>query len=54
MRKGKAPTRKQKLLLDYYGLNPADWLVAKNTSKEMTVVHRHTDTARTLPKEDIK
>lgn len=54
MRKGKAPTRKQKILLEYYGLNPADWLVAKHTSTEMTVVHRHTDTARTLPKEDIK
>ena len=54
MRKGKAPTRKQKILLDYYGLNPADWLVAKNTSTEMTVVHRRTDTARTLPKEIAK
>ena len=51
MRKGKAPTRKQKILLEYYGLNPADWLVAKNTSNEMTVVHRYTNTTRMLPKE---
>lgn len=54
MRKGKSPTRAQKELLSYYGLNPADWLVAKSTSKEMTVVHRHTNTTRTLPKEEIK
>lgn len=51
MRKGKSPTRAQKILLGYYGLNPADWLVVKNTSNEMTVVHRHTNMARTLPKE---
>lgn len=54
MRKGKSPTRAQKELLSYYGLNPADWLVAKNTSNEMTVVHRHTNTARILPKEVTK
>ena len=52
MRKGKKPTREQKILLDYYGLNPADCLIAKNTSSAITVVHRHTDTARTLPKEN--
>ena len=54
MRKGKAPTRKQKILLDYYGLNPADWLVAKDTNTEMTIAHRHTETIRKIPKEKTK
>lgn len=54
MRKGKAPTRAQEILLSYYGLNPADWLVAKDTSTEMTVVHRHMNATRTLPKGAVK
>ena len=51
MKHGKAPTKAQKIFLSSYGYNPEDWLIVKNTDKEMTIVHRHTETIRKIPKE---
>lgn len=51
MKHGKSPTKAQKITLAAYGLNLADWLVVKNTDKEMTITHRHTGTIRKIPKE---
>lgn len=51
MKHGKSPTKAQKILLRSYRLDPANWLVVKNTDKEMTITNRHTGTIRKIPKE---
>ncbi len=51
MKRGKNPTRQQKILIRYYRLNPENWLVISNQSNELQIRHRHTDTVRVLPKE---
>ncbi len=51
MKHGKTPTKAQKIFLRAYGFDPANWLIFKNTDKEMTIVHRHTETIRKIPKE---
>ena len=50
--RGKKPTRKQKILIRYYRLNPDNWLVIRNTDRELHIIHRHTDNIRVLPKRD--
>ena len=40
MKNGKRPTLAQKKLLQAQGLVPENWLVVKDTPKEMTVVSR--------------
>ena len=51
MKNGKKPTYEQRKLLKEWGLNTYDWLVVKDTSTEMVVVHRYSDqTTRTIPK----
>lgn len=52
MKHGRKPTREQRKLLAKYNLNAADWLVTKDTSTELVIVHRYSDsTVRVLPKE---
>lgn len=50
MKHGKAPTKAQKILLRSFRLDPANWLIIKNTSDEMVISHRHTGTIRKIPK----
>lgn len=50
MKNGKRPTKAQKNLLRYSGLTPDDWLISKNTSTEMIIVHRFTGCTRIIPK----
>lgn len=50
MKHGKNPTVNQKKLIASWGLNCKEWLVSKDTSTELVVVHRHTDTVRTIEK----
>ena len=51
MKHGKNPTREQKKLLVKWKLDPAMWLVVKDTSREMVLVHRHADkTTKIIPK----
>ena len=50
MKHGKNPTVKQRLILKSYRLNPDNWLVCKNTDKEMVIEHRHTGVNRTITK----
>jgi len=50
MKNGKNPTRAQKELLNYYRLNPNNWFVVKQSHETMQVVHRHTNTLKTLKK----
>lgn len=51
MKNGKKPTKSQKIFLKEKGLNPDEWLIYKNTSTEMQLVHRYASTTRTVTKE---
>lgn len=46
MKHGKKPTMQQKKLLEAKRMNPADWLVCKDTPEEMWVEHRHFPSVR--------
>jgi hypothetical protein len=43
MKHGKKPTREQKKLIQKWGLDPAVWLVTKDTPERMELVHRYSD-----------
>ena len=48
---GKKPTRDQRKLMEKWKLNPADWLVTKDTPEEMWLVNRWSESAvRVIPK----
>ena len=52
MKHGIKPTREQRKLLARWNLDPAVWLVTKDTPDRMELVHRFSDkTTRILPKE---
>lgn len=44
MKNGKRPTVAQKKFMTSWKLNPADWLVVKDTPDEMVLVHRYCST----------
>lgn len=51
MKHGKNPTREQMKLIQKWGLDPAAWLVVKDTPDRMELVHRYSDrTTRTIHK----
>lgn len=51
MKHGKKPTYEQRKLIQQWKLDAHDWLVVKDTTEEMVLVHRHSDkTTRTIPK----
>lgn len=50
MKNGKRPTREQRKLMERWRLNSDSWLVVKDTPEAMTVVHRHADQTRVIPK----
>ena len=53
MKHGKNPTRSQKKFLQQWKLKPEDWLVVKDTSEQMELVHRYSDkTKRIIPKDN--
>lgn len=39
----KKPTREQKKLIQKRRLNPADWMVERDTTEKLVLVHRHFD-----------
>lgn len=50
MRRGKKPTRKQKIRLGQAGLSPENWLAVKQKQNgELVILHKHTDTIRVVP-----
>ena len=50
LRRGKKPTRKQKIRLGQAGLSPENWLVVKQKQNgELVILHKHTDTIRVVP-----
>jgi len=48
--KGKNPTRRQRKFIEKYRLNSSNWLVQKDTTQILQIVHRYTDTVKILPK----
>lgn len=50
MKHGKKPTVRQKKLMTTWHLNWENWLVVKDTSTEMEIVHRATGRTRTIRK----
>lgn len=51
MKHGKNPTRAQKLLITKQRLNHENWLIVKDTSTELVLVHRETEETKTIIKE---
>lgn len=52
MKHGKKPTREQRKLIQSWRLDPAVWLVVKDTPEQMELVHRYSDrTTRIIHKE---
>jgi hypothetical protein len=45
---GRKPTRKQKELLKKYKLNPNNWLVFKNPTGKLHIMHRITRSKRVI------
>jgi len=50
MKQGKNPTKKQKIHIKSYGLNPDNWLIYKNAGDQVSLIHRFTGTTRKIPK----
>ena len=51
MKHGKKPTREQRKLMAKWKVNTYDWLVERETSTELVLVHRYFDkTKKTIPK----
>lgn len=52
MKNGKKPTYEQRKLIQGARLDAHDWLVVKDTSTELVLVHRYSEkTVRTINKE---
>ena len=50
MKHGVKPTRQQRKLLQKWKLSTEDWLVVKDEPSQMTLVHRHFDKTKVIPK----
>ncbi|MDO5558105.1 MAG: hypothetical protein Q4F95_00750 [Oscillospiraceae bacterium] len=51
--RGKKPTRRQKIILSNYPhLNAKNWLIVRETEKDLMILHRYTDKIRTIHKEN--
>ncbi len=46
MKHGKTPTRKQKKKIISLGLNPENWLVSRDNTDELVLIHRKTGNVR--------
>lgn len=53
MKHGKKPTKQQKAVLNEFHLNPNDWLIVKNTAKEMQIISRFTGRIKVIPKPEV-
>ena len=50
MKNGKRPTVNQRKFIQSKRLNPENWLVERDTTTEMVLVHRHSNKIRTIKK----
>ncbi|MED1404521.1 hypothetical protein P4U07_17125 [Bacillus mycoides] len=49
MKNGKKPTKKEKIHINSYNLNPVQWLIFKKVSNELHLIHRYTNATRVIP-----
>lgn len=49
MKNGKKLTKREKMHLKSYSLNPDNWLVFKKADGGMYLVHRYTNATRVIP-----
>ncbi len=49
MKNGKRPTKREKIHINSYNLNPDNWLIFKKVDDELHLVHRHTNSIRVIP-----
>lgn len=49
MKRGKRPTRRERILLKNNKLDPAEWLIYKNTLTGLHLVHRQNGQTRIIP-----
>ncbi|WP_193671970.1 DUF6906 family protein [Bacillus cereus] len=49
MKNGKKPTRKEKMAIKSYNLNPENWLIFKKVDGALHLIHRFTSKTRTIP-----
>ncbi|MGH0946371.1 DUF6906 family protein [Bacillus mycoides] len=49
MKNGKRPTKREKVHINSYNLNPDNWLIFKKVDDELHLVHRHTNSIRVIP-----
>ncbi|AGE80864.1 MULTISPECIES: DUF6906 family protein [Bacillus cereus group] len=49
MKNGKKLTKREKMHLKSYKLNPDNWLIFKKVDGELHLVHRHTNSIRVIP-----
>ncbi len=54
MKAGKNPTVQQRKFIQKNGINAENWLVSKDTPTEMLLVHRYTNTTKTIYKGETK
>lgn len=50
MKHGKKPTYEQRKLIQRLGLDSYQWLVVKDTSTELVLIHRDANTIKTINK----
>lgn len=50
MKNGKKPTAQQRKLMQKNALDPKEWLVCKDTSTELVIVHREKNESQTIVK----
>ncbi|WP_186323831.1 DUF6906 family protein [Bacillus thuringiensis] len=49
MKNGKRPTKREKMHMNSYSLNPENWLIYKKADGRLHLVHRHTNSIRVIP-----
>ncbi|MEK4414544.1 MULTISPECIES: DUF6906 family protein [Bacillus] len=49
MKNGKKPTKREKIHINSYDLNPEDWLIYKKADGQLYLIHRHTNSIRVIP-----
>ncbi|MGE7881665.1 DUF6906 family protein [Bacillus sp. NPDC094077] len=49
MKNGKKPTKKEKIHIQSYNLNPENWLIFKKVSSELHLIHRYANQTKIIP-----
>ena len=54
MKHGKKPTREQRKLMAKWKVDTYDWLVERETSTELVLVHRHFDNKKKIRPKGVR